>query len=311
MRKLGDLLTVSVAAQLATFPLALYYFGQFPTYFFLTNLLVVPAASLMLGLGFLFLLSSFASSAVATGIGALLEGLIKGVNGAVFMVEWLPFSSISTSITSMQLALLMLFLLALILLLNKKKYYQSLLAAGLGLALLASFFYHTYSQKQQRKLLLYHMPGHSALQLVEGRQEYLHSPFALPAEQLKFSVRPNRLALGLASGKELHASASFLPAMHTNASYDLLVWRGRSVAYIHTPLPEPCPGQEAVSVDYVLVSGNAVKDLGVLSCYFRVGKLLIDGSNQNYVQKRLQQQAESLNLPYHLTSEAGAFELNH
>ncbi len=41
-----DLITVSLAAQLATFPLIAYYFNQFPTYFLLTNLVVIPISFL-------------------------------------------------------------------------------------------------------------------------------------------------------------------------------------------------------------------------------------------------------------------------
>ena len=309
LRRAWDLLAVSLAAQLATFPLGLYYFGQFPTYFFLTNLLVVPAASLMLGLGFFFLLSSLLSQPVAAVAGWLLEGVIIWVNKVVFVAEWLPFSAINISLTAMQLALLSFFLLAAILLMHSRQFVHGLLTAGLGLLLLVSCFFQLNQQKQRRKLLLYHMPGYSALQLIEGRKEYLHVPEALPGGQLSFILRPNRLAMGLASGKE-QARAGFRPAMEQIENYDLLIWRGLTLAYIHSPLPQPCLQQQPLRVNYIIVARNAVKDLHLLGCYFTAGKLLIDGSNQNYVQKRLQQEAETLNLPYHLTSEAGAFELN-
>lgn len=46
--KLWRLFTASLAAQLATFPLGLFYFHQFPVYFWLANLLVVPAATFVL-----------------------------------------------------------------------------------------------------------------------------------------------------------------------------------------------------------------------------------------------------------------------
>ncbi len=44
-----DLVGVSVAAQLATFPLTLLYFHQFPVCFILTNLLVIPLVTVLLG----------------------------------------------------------------------------------------------------------------------------------------------------------------------------------------------------------------------------------------------------------------------
>ena len=45
---LVGLLCMSLAAQLGTFPLVLYHFGTFPTYFLLTNLVVVPCLIVVL-----------------------------------------------------------------------------------------------------------------------------------------------------------------------------------------------------------------------------------------------------------------------
>lgn len=47
------ILAVSLAAQIGVLPISLYYFHQFPTLFFVTNLLVLPFLSLILGVGIL------------------------------------------------------------------------------------------------------------------------------------------------------------------------------------------------------------------------------------------------------------------
>src|SRR5690606_34922050 len=60
--------SVSIAAQLATFPLGLLYFHQFPNYFLLSNLLVVPLSSVVLICGLCVLLLSF-STALASAAG--------------------------------------------------------------------------------------------------------------------------------------------------------------------------------------------------------------------------------------------------
>ena len=48
----GGLLLVSVAAQVGTMPLTMYYFGQTSNYFALTNLFIIPMALVLLLLGF-------------------------------------------------------------------------------------------------------------------------------------------------------------------------------------------------------------------------------------------------------------------
>ncbi len=48
-----QILTVSFAAQIGTFPLSIYYFHQFPGLFFVTNLVIIPFLSVIMGLGVL------------------------------------------------------------------------------------------------------------------------------------------------------------------------------------------------------------------------------------------------------------------
>jgi competence protein ComEC len=55
---LWGLFTVSLAAQITTFPLSCYYFNQFPVYFWLSNFLVIPMAFVFIFLGILILVTS-------------------------------------------------------------------------------------------------------------------------------------------------------------------------------------------------------------------------------------------------------------
>lgn len=57
--KAWSLLVVSFAAQVGTFPLSVYYFQQFPNFFFITNLIVIPLAVVLLYGGIVSLLFSW------------------------------------------------------------------------------------------------------------------------------------------------------------------------------------------------------------------------------------------------------------
>ncbi|RCW90313.1 ComEC/Rec2 family competence protein [Winogradskyella arenosi] len=50
-RKLWEIITVTIAAQLGVLPISLFYFHQFPGLFFISNLVVIPFLGLILGLG--------------------------------------------------------------------------------------------------------------------------------------------------------------------------------------------------------------------------------------------------------------------
>lgn len=95
LRYFWSLLCLSVSAQLGTLPFILFYFGTFPTYFLLANLIVSPLAVCILVLA---LTALFLSSIpwVGTGIVTLLAGCTSLLNGAMRMVEQLSGSQITS-----------------------------------------------------------------------------------------------------------------------------------------------------------------------------------------------------------------------
>jgi len=87
--KVWALLTVSIAAQLATGPLATFYFHQFPSYFLLTNLWVIPVSFVCMFLGVLFFLTSWIYP-LAKITGWVLALGFKVMNTGVSIIEGLP-----------------------------------------------------------------------------------------------------------------------------------------------------------------------------------------------------------------------------
>jgi len=52
---ISENIKISIAAQFATLPLILFHFGQFPVYFLITNLILVPIGNIATILGFIFI----------------------------------------------------------------------------------------------------------------------------------------------------------------------------------------------------------------------------------------------------------------
>lgn len=86
--RLWSCLTVSMAAQVGTAPLVAFYFGRFACYFLLTNLIVLPAAYLVLLGSLAMLLLPFAP--VATAVFFVVDTL----NHALALIARLPMASI-------------------------------------------------------------------------------------------------------------------------------------------------------------------------------------------------------------------------
>ncbi len=87
-----ELTAVSIAAQLATSPLAIYYFHQFPNYFILSNIVASPISVLVIPLGFLILVASPVSTVVAGFFGQALSVVIRVLNKSVSLINGLPLS---------------------------------------------------------------------------------------------------------------------------------------------------------------------------------------------------------------------------
>jgi len=87
-----ECITVSIAAQLTTTPLSIYYFYQFPNYFILANIIASPLSVLIIPLGMAILVSAQISAVLASIFGKMLNLTIWILNQSVFLIEQLPLS---------------------------------------------------------------------------------------------------------------------------------------------------------------------------------------------------------------------------
>ncbi|NEN25186.1 ComEC family competence protein [Cryomorpha ignava] len=117
--KVWSLFVVSFAAQLATFPLSIYYFGQFPNLFFITNLVVIPAAMIGLYAGLLTIVFNFIPFLSAT-FAFILKWTLWGLDTFIEWVSALPLA-LSENLHFSLLVVIMVYLLIFLLV----KFYQN------------------------------------------------------------------------------------------------------------------------------------------------------------------------------------------
>jgi competence protein ComEC len=92
--KLWELLTVSLAAQILTLPLTMYYFGQIPLYFLLTNLIAIPVSFIVMILGIVIIPCMYISKSLSLFIAYFLNKSVWLQNASIKLIASLPFSSI-------------------------------------------------------------------------------------------------------------------------------------------------------------------------------------------------------------------------
>ena len=150
---LGDrivsLLAVSLAAQLVTFPLGLYYFHQFPNYFLVSNLIVIPCITVILYAGIFFVAFGWLADSIAQFFAWLTEAYIQFIYAVVHFLEKLPFAFFQdVHITFGQMLLMYLFIVAVTYAMVIKRARAFAVAVGCVLAFLAIDFRYSRSVKK-------------------------------------------------------------------------------------------------------------------------------------------------------------------
>lgn len=103
IRYIWDIITVSFAAQIGTMPLSLYYFHQFPALFLITNIIILPALSIIMLLGIFVMILAYYDLQISF-LTLFLEKSIYYVNfiiGKIASYESFVFKDISLNIWMM------------------------------------------------------------------------------------------------------------------------------------------------------------------------------------------------------------------
>ncbi|GHA78112.1 ComEC/Rec2 family competence protein [Pontibacter akesuensis] len=301
--------TVSVAAQLATLPLGLYYFHQFPMYFWLANIVVVPLATLVLYSGVVALLFSWVPvvSNWLFDLHLVLTYLMNDFN--LWVQRWPQALVNGIDITLLQAVLLYALLLAFILFLAIKKLRYLSIAVGLVAILVVQEITEAQRQQRQKQLVVYSVRGSTGVGLVQGQQAVLLADSALRHNKSNytFNVQPHLWQLGVQQANIVSfvdAAPGTAPLVTLPDSNQLLVWQGKRWLILSRP-PKLHP-KAGFEVDYLLLRQNIRVWPEQLQAY-KAGKVILDASNATWYRKRLHQQLDTLGISYFDVADSGAF----
>lgn len=180
IRYVWQMFTLSMVAQLATFPLCLYYFGTFPTYFFVANLLIVPLVSLIIyafgGIVIAKLLASVIPAAsyniyyLPVNVLKLLVGLMTSI---IEFFERLPFALIDdVKISFIDLLLIIAIVISFVFFALYKKL-KPLIAGLSAVLLLLSISLYNKLSPQTDSFIVYNRRNATEIRWNVGSGEYV------------------------------------------------------------------------------------------------------------------------------------------
>ncbi len=293
--------SVSIAAQIATFSIGLLYFHQFPNYFLVSNLVAIPGSFIVLVLGLATLATSFVFT-IAYALGCLLELVIKAMNAIMFILEDLPFSLIeNVYITASQCWLLIGFVLAILMLIRSKKFVWVKVAFFLGMVFTGMEWYHFKSNVDIRKITVYNITGHTAVDLIDNAQVYciVDSVLGSQPEKINFHIASNRIKNG---AKKIYNKYEL---QRRRDGCSLIVWNKTSLLRIYDKIYSL---PDNLQVDYLIISNDAVTNIDKLLQQLQVKKVILDSSNSKYKASALIRERKNIATEVYSVAHQGALE---
>jgi competence protein ComEC len=302
-----DIISVSIAAQIATGPISIMYFSQFPNYFLITNLVVIPLAGVLIysGLAFMLLAKIPFVSEIA---GWLLVWEFKFLNFSVAFIEGLPGAVVRGIYLSGQATLLFYFLILLLFAwyLNRKVLYFRLAVVVLIL-LSIDFSYTHFNRASRNELIVHNIRNHTAISFVEGRNHFLFADSALkntPAK-LSYPLQGYSTRNGLKTSTLIDLSDSLAAYENAIIYRGFLMAGGKRIALISDRSQMP-DGDGKIIVDYVVLRANPRVNADDLVAVFPGAVFVIDASSSFRRMQTWKDDFEKLKVPFYSVMDKGA-----
>jgi competence protein ComEC len=274
---LWSLFTLSIAAQAGVFPLVLYYFGTFPTYFFITNLLIVPLANLIIYAFIPVLILSVTGNVGLVGFDFfakvfqwLFQKICRITLDVVYFFETLPAAQIKDQyLTFWGMILVFLLVISFFVRFENKKFAPVLifLSAALGLFSLQTM---ELIRPKPLQIVVFNRPSTSEIAYVQGRQKTMFS-----RSGNTIIPHPTKRILKI-SNNIFHNKISKQPFVS----------------------------------DYLILSEDNSLSMYTLKDHFVTREVILDSSLSRSTSRRLMGQCRELGIKVHDIAESGAFIVN-
>lgn len=304
IRKIWNLMSVSIAAQIGTAPLVIFYFARFSTHFLLTNLWVIPMVSFILYAAIiLLLLTPF--EPLQTLITPYIEKLIQLQNNVLQQIELWPYASFD----HLYLDAYEVFLIYLILLL----FYRFLKlriptnAYALLSTLLIFSIYHTtllVRHTSSPGIAFYNIPDCPSVHcLSNGPQSWLVCSDSIPRTNwLCQSLASHWNSMGLSAPIILTQRYNNPPILLEN---NILTYKGKRICLLNNNRWNTKTAEHPLPLDILYISHGYRGGINELASLFHIQTVILDGSLSNYSKKIITTECLQLGISYRLLDQEG------
>lgn len=298
---LWQLISMTLAAQVFTFPICIYYFHQFPLLFLITNLIAVPLTTFILYLEILLVCFQFATS-FASALGILIQQMILYLNQFVFFLSNQTFSVWSgISISLLQTILLYLVIFFFVKWLYEKYSYY-LMGALLSLLVFNIFIItQTFVQYQQKKMIVYNINKQKSLEFLYQNQHENMDEEATSAKDENYTLKPAHTYFKTSKFLSPLSKRYMMNDVEFFSFFDKKIMRIEKTNF-------QC--EENIPVDVLIISKLCEIDLDTILKQITPQKIVLDASVPFWKIEAWKQALNKQKIPFHIVGEQGAYIWN-
>lgn len=306
--------SVAIAAQIGTAPLIIHYFNQFPNYFWLTNFLAIPAATIILISGILVLITNPLIPVFSQFIGLLLNKITLVLNLSLNFIQNLPFSvSHNLHLEGKIIPFVYFMIILLTIFLLKRNTKAFITALTLATLILSLNIFKTIENNNKAEFVVLNIPNHSVYNYIDNEKNVIFTGKPKIKETtLKFSAENLWLKRNACNPEVINLNRNQeheLKNMWLKKNY--LYAGGKKILRLSTDQLNEYSASKRLKVDYLIISKDAEINIDKLCRLFDFKNIIIDSSNSYYYRKRLIKKLSKHNLPYHSVAEEGAFHIQY
>lgn len=301
INKSWELTCVSVAAQIATTPISLYHFGQFPTSFLIANIVVVPLAGIIIHSGI--------AAVIFTGVPLLgsisiwvFKFLITSMYQLILFIENIPYSYAGNlTINIFQCIMLYGGIICFVCFFMYR--YAAWLMAGLSAVIifLSTITYRNWQVNHQQQLIIYAQNKESRLEILHGREVSYPSFEELTPMEYGLFVRAYHQWKGI---RRQNRVEKYIDNSPLYIQYPLIQAGNKRLWIIDDSLMLPV---KKIKTDYLWIKSKRFFEPEKLSGFFQYEMILIDPSVPEKNRKKFITALDKTNIKFYDIAHSGAF----
>ncbi len=298
-----EMCSITIAAQILTLPICIYYFHQIPTTFLFTNLICVPLSTAILFAEIVLIICA-AFPPLAMLVGKFIYVLTWCMNAMIEFFNNLPLSLIdkiyATAFTTWALYGFVFLLAAALLRRHKTLLKMSFAFLFLFVGVWA---YGKIKLTQQKKIIVYNISRHTAIDFVSNNKYWFDGDdeFKVDGALQNFNLKPARVSMQVEESKDTFQALT--------RSGKFWQFYSKKIMVINSAVQFE-PTNTKFKIDVLLICNNPKINITDITTALLPSTIVFDASNSLWKIAQWKKECEELHLHYFITGEEGAFVLD-